>query len=165
MFILAGCASPSSAVLKTRPASIGKLVSLDFILVQSSGSLAEVESEKHLLNDLIISGLKETQLFETVSGAKPDGNPTNGIEVMAEIKEIHKVTDDARLWYGALAGQARIVVEVKVSDLGSGDPVVTFVVEGKSGKSAKAGTTAEAVQSAAGRIVSEVVKLNAQSIQ
>ena len=75
------------------------------------------------------------------------------------------MTDDARLWYGALAGQARIVVEVKVSDLASGDPVVTFVVEGKSGKSAKAGTTDEAVQSAAGRIVSEVVKLNAQSIQ
>jgi hypothetical protein len=52
---------------------------------------------------------------------------------------------------------------VTVSDLNSGNQIEAFEVEGKSGKSAYAGTTDEAIQLAAGQIVAKVFKLYAQS--
>jgi hypothetical protein len=62
-----------------------------------------------------------------------------------------------------LAGQARILVHVTVSDLSSGNQIEVFEVEGKSGKSAFAGTTDEAIQLAAEQIVAKVVKLYSQT--
>jgi hypothetical protein len=145
------------------PVLISKLVSLDFIFVESTSSLGDLETEKHLLGDLIVSGLKEKQYFTSVSGNKADVNSGGGIKVAADIKEINKVSDNARSWAGALAGQARILVQVTVSDLSSGNQIEVFEAEGKSGKSAFAGTTDEAIQLAAGQIVAEVVKLHTQT--
>jgi hypothetical protein len=62
-----------------------------------------------------------------------------------------------------LAGQARILVQVTVSDLSSGNQIEVFDAEGKAGKSAFAGTTDEAIQLAAGQIAAKVFKLYAQS--
>jgi hypothetical protein len=158
-----GCASPSGAVKNDSPVLISKLVSMDFIFVESTSSLVGLETEKHQLGDLIVSGLREKQWFDNVSGNKADGNSSSGIKVTADIKEINKVSDNARIWAGALAGQARILIQVTVSDLGSGNQIEVFEVEGKSGQSAYAGTTDEAIQQAVGRIVAKVVKLYAQS--
>ena len=160
---LVGCASPSGVVKNDSPVLISKLVSLDFIFVESTSSLGDLETEKHLLGDLIVSGLKEKQWFTSVSGNKADVNSGGGIKVAADIKEINKVSDNARSWAGALAGQARILVQVTVSDLSSGNQIEVFEAEGKSGKSAFAGTTDEAIQLAAGQIVAEVVKLHTQT--
>ena len=160
---LVGCASPSGVVKNDSPVLIGKLVSLDFIFVESTSSLGDLETEKHLLGDLIVSGLKEKQYFTSVSGNKADVKSGSGIKVAADIKEINKVSDNARSWAGALAGQARILVHVTVSDLSSGNQIEVFEAEGKSGKSAFAGTTDEAIQLAAGQIVAEVVKLHTQT--
>jgi len=163
---LAGCASPSGAVKDDSPVLINKLVSMDFIDVESTSSRGDLETEKHLLGDLIVSGLREKQWVTTsVSGNKADGNSGSGIKVAADIKEINKVSDNARLWAGALAGQARILVQVTVSDFSSGNQIEVFEAEGKSGKSAFAGTTEEAIQMAAGQIVANVAKLHAQSSQ
>ena len=158
-----GCASPSGVVKNDSPVLTNKLVSMDFIFVESTSSLGGLESEKHLLGDLIVSGLREKQWFDNVSANKADGNSSGGIKVAADIKEINKVSDNARIWAGALAGQARILVQVTVSDLSSGNQIEAFEAEGKSGKSAYAGTTDEAIQQAAGQIVAKVFKLYAQS--
>ena len=160
---LVGCASPSGVVKNDSSVLISKLVSLDFIFVESTSSLGDLETEKHLLGDLIVSGLKEKQWFTSVSGNKADVNSGSGIKVAADIKEINKVSDNVRLWAGALAGQARILVHVTVSDLSSGNQIEVFEAEGKSGKSAYAGTTYEAIQQASGQIVAKVFKLYAQS--
>ncbi|MFZ0826997.1 MAG: hypothetical protein WAO02_06215 [Verrucomicrobiia bacterium] len=64
---------------------------------------------------------------------------------------------------GALAGQARILVRVTVSDLNSGNQIEVFEAEGRSGQSAFAGTTDEAIQMAAEQIVAQVVKLYTQT--
>ena len=160
---LVGCASPSGVVKNDSPVLTNKLVSMDFIFVEPTSSLVGLETEKHLLGDLIVSGLREKQWFDNVSGNKADGNSGSGIKVTADIKEINKVSDNARIWAGALAGQARIVVQVTVSDLSSGNQIEVFEAEGKSGKSAYAGTTDEAIQQAAGQIVAKVFKLYAQS--
>jgi len=60
-----------------------------------------------------------------------------------------------------LAGQAQILVQVTVTDLSSGSQIESFAAEGRSGKSAFAGITDEAIQQAAAQIVAEVVKINA----
>jgi len=160
---LVGCASPSGVVKNDSPVLISKLISMDSIFVESTSSLGDLDTEKHLLGDLIVSGLREKQYFTNVSGNKEDVKSGSGIKVTADIKEINKVSDNARLWTGALAGQARILVQVTVSDLNSGNQIEAFEAEGKSGKSAFAGTTDEAIQLAAGQIVAKVFKLFAQS--
>jgi hypothetical protein len=162
---LAGCASPSGTVRNASPVLTGRLVSLDHIFVESSSSPAGLAAEKNLLNDSIITNLKETELFETVGGNRADAAAGNGIKVSADIREIKKVSDNAREWAGALAGQARIIVHVTVSDLKSGSQIESFDVEGKSGKSAFAGTTEEAIERAAEQVAAEVVRLNARTGQ
>ena len=68
LLVLAGCASSSGLVKNASPIATNKLVSLDFILVETSSSLGDLEGEKRLLKNSIILGLKETGLFENVSG-------------------------------------------------------------------------------------------------
>jgi hypothetical protein len=160
---LVGCASPSGGVKNDSPVLTNQLVSMDIIFVESTSSLGDLETEKHLLGDLLVSGLREKQYFASVSANKADVNSGSGIKVAADITEINKVSDNARLWAGALAGQARILVHVTVSDLSSGNQIEGFEAEGKSGKSAFAGTTDEAIQLAANQIAAKVVKLYAQS--
>ena len=165
LLILAGCAAPSGTVRNASPVLTGQPVSLDHIFVESTSSLAGLAAEKNLLNDSIVTNLKETELFMTVGGKKADAISDNGIKVAADIRQIKKVSDNAREWAGALAGQACIVVHVTVSDLKSGDPIESFEVEGKSGKSAFAGTTEAAIEKAAEQVAAEVVRLNARTGQ
>jgi hypothetical protein len=161
LLTIAGCASPSGVVLNSSPFLIGKAVSLDFIRVQTTSAVGGLAAEQQLLNDLIVSELRETQLFPNVSGNPADTNQAAGTKITAEIKAIHNVSDQARDWAGALAGQAQILVQVTVTDLSSGSQIESFAAEGRSGKSAFAGTTDEAIQQAAAQIVAEVVKINA----
>jgi hypothetical protein len=165
LLALAGCASSSGMIRNASPISTNRPVPLDFVLVETSGSLADLENEKRLLKDSIITGLRETAFFGNVSGNRAETNMASGIKISADIKEIHRVSDDARLWMGGLAGQARIVVQVTVTDLNSGNQIMTFEVEGKSGESARAGTTAEAVQRAAEQVVAEILEIRSRTSQ
>ena len=165
LLVLAGCASSSGLVKNASPIATNKLVSLDFILVETSSSLGDLEGEKRLLKNSIILGLKETGFFENVSGNEAGTNSVNGIKISADVKEIKKVSDNARTWFGGLAGQARIVVQVTVTDLNSGNRIQTFEAEGESGKSARAGTTDEAIQRAAEQVVAKIVEIRSRTSQ
>jgi hypothetical protein len=162
---LTGCASSGGAVRNASPIPTSKPLSLDFIFVETSGSPGDVETERRLLNESIITGLGETGFFMNVSGNRADTNAGGGISIRAEIKEIHKVSDNARVWMGGLAGQARIVVQVTVTDMSSGNQIETFEAVGKSGKSARAGTTNEAIQQAAELVVAEIVEIRRLTTQ
>ena len=83
--------------------------------------------------------------------------------IKADITQIKKVSPDARTWVGTWAGQAEIHVHVTVTQ--AGHPIETFEAEAKSGKSAWAGTTDEAVRLAAGQIVHEITRINSQTAQ
>ena len=165
LLTLVGCASSSGVVKNASPLATGRPVSLDFILVETTSSMDGLKPEQHRINDAIISGLNETELFKSVSADKADASSDQGIKVKANIVEIRKVSDDARSWVGAWAGRARILVHVTVSDLSSGASVETFEAEGVSGGSAKSGTTDEAIHQAAAQIVTEIVKINSDSGQ
>ena len=156
---LAGCAS-SGGVMNESPIATGKPVSLANVLVETSSSAGVSEAERGSLNDSIITGLKETGLFGSVGGTKLDANSGGGIRIGVEIKEIQRVSDRARVWMGALAGRARITIRVTVTDLIAGNQIETFEVEGESGKSATAGTTAEAMQPAAESVVVQMAKIS-----
>jgi hypothetical protein len=165
LLVLAGCASSSGLVKDASPIATNKPVSLDFVLVETSSSLSDLEGGKRLLNDSIIRGLRETSFFASVSGNRADTNSASGIKIRADVKEINKVSDSARVWMGGLAGQARIVVQVAVTDLNSGNLIETFEAEGKSGDSARAGTTDEAIQRAAEQVVAEIVEIRSRTSQ
>src|SRR5258706_14260 len=107
---LLGCASPSGAVRNASPISTGTPVSLDNVFVETSSSVGDGETERRLLNELIISGLKETEIFGNVSGKLADVGSGSGLKVRVEIREIKKVSESARVWAGALAGQARLLI-------------------------------------------------------
>jgi len=161
---LLGCAS-SGMVKKASPILTSMPVSLDFALVETSSSLSDLDPESQFLKQSIITGLNESEIFGVVSGNKADVRSGNGLKVEVEIKEIKKVSDSARVWGGGLAGRASLLIHVKVSDLISGKLVEIFDAEGKSGKSAYAGTTNEAIQQVANQVVIEVVKISMQTSQ
>jgi Domain of unknown function (DUF4410) len=165
LLAVAGCASSSALIKNASPISTDAPVSLDFVLVETSSSLTNLKSETKSLDDLIITGLRETQIFDNVSGNKADALSASGMKVSADIGEISKVSPDARVWLGGLAGRARILVRVTVSNLNSAHQIQTFEVEGLSGDTARAGTTNEAIQMAARRIVAELVKITRQTSQ
>jgi hypothetical protein len=162
---LAGCAS-AGMVQNAGPITASKPFALDFILVETTSSLGGLDAEKSKLNDLIVSGLRERQLFKGVSGNKADAGSDSGIKIDADIKAIKQISKNRRSWLGALAGHARILVQVTISDLNAGNQMETFEVEGQStGGSDLAGTTDEAMEVAAGEVVAQVVAFNAQTAQ
>ena len=165
LLLFTGCASSSGTVMNASPIATSKPVSFDFVLVETSSSLADSADEKRLLNDSVITGLRETAFFGSVSGVRADTNSTGGTRVSADIREIKKVSDNARVWMGGLAGQARMVVQVTVTDLDSGNQIETFEAEGRSGKSARAGTTNEAIQQAAELVVAGIVEIRSRTSQ
>jgi hypothetical protein len=164
LLTLAGCAS-SGAVRNASPVATNQPVLFDYIWVETSSSPGGFESEKHSLKDSIITGLKVTGFFDGVSGNPPDAGSNGWIKIGADIKKIQQVSDKSRFWLGAFAGRARIVVQVKVTDLSSGNQLETFEVEGQSGKSAWAGTTDEAIQRAAEQVVAEIVEIRSRTSQ
>lgn len=163
LIIFIGCAS-SGVVNNVSPVATGVPISHDFVVVGTSSALGDVEPQKRLLNALIISDLQETNKFARVSGNQIAMSPNSGIKVNADIKEVDAVSDIARVMVGAFAGQARILVQVTISDLKSGNQLETFAAEGKSSAGyAFAGTTDQAVQRVAEKIVAEVVKITIQA--
>jgi hypothetical protein len=159
LLALSGCAS-TGRVQGASPIK-SRHLDLDLIFATTSSAPGNGEEEKQMLNDRIVSGLKDTHLFKAVSANKAELGSGSGIAIHATIKEIKRVSKNKRLWAGALAGRAQIWIQVTVSDLNSGNQIETFEADGESsGGSSQAGTTEEAVDRAAGVVVGEVLKIN-----
>src|SRR5665213_1180305 len=116
LLIFVGCAS-SNVVKVTSPVMLSKPVSMDVIYVTIASSTNSLEAERNELSDAVISGLTASEMFTTVTADKMALGSGNEIKINAEIKEIKRVSDDAREWAGALAGRAHILVQVTASDL------------------------------------------------
>jgi hypothetical protein len=150
----------ANPIIATRP------FDLDLILVKVTSSLNGLEAEKQMLNDAIASGLRDTHLFKEVGENRTEIGSGSGIVVNADINGIKKISENKRLWAGAMAGRARILVGVTVLDLNTGKQIETFEAEGaSSGGSALAGTTDEAIDRVAEGVISQVLKINAQTAE
>jgi hypothetical protein len=162
---LAGCTS-SGSVQRVSPLICNKPFDLDLILVKTTSSSSNLAAEEQMLNDAIASGLRDTHLFKNVSDNRADLGPGSGVIIEADIMKIRKIPKNKRLWEGALAGRARILVSVTISDLNTGKQMETFETAGQSsGGSALAGTTDEAIERAAEEVVNAVVKINSETAQ
>jgi len=162
LLALTGCVS-SGRVQHAGPVTTGIPVSLDFALVETTATPGDLDAETRLLNESIISDLRGHAIFDEVDAAIPAGDtgPVNGVKIKVVVKDIKKISNNERAWAGALAGRARIVAEVTVSDLSSGKLIETFGAMGESsGGSNLAGTTDEAVQRVAEQIVGQIIKIS-----
>jgi hypothetical protein len=163
LLALIGCVS-SGGIQHASPITIHTPVSIDFARVETSSALGDLEPEKHSLNELVISGLRARDVFGDVEGDKPAAGVSGGMDIKIDITQIKKISVEEREWAGALAGRARIMVGVTVSDLSSGKLIETFDAVGESsGGSNLAGTTDEAVQRAAEQVVAQVIKISRQT--
>jgi hypothetical protein len=161
---LAGCVS-SGSIHNASPIT-AKPFDLDLILVNCTSSLKDLEPEKQRLNDALVSDLRDSQMFKEVAANKADLGSGSGITIDAQIIEIKEVSKDKRSWAGAMAGRAKIRVQVTVSDLNSGNQIETFEADGQSsGGSALAGTTDEAVERAAEEVVVQILNINAKTAE
>ena len=167
LLALAGCATSPHGANLPAPVKSDRLASLDFnfILVNTTCSSPDLEADTSLLKDSILSGLRETGLFPDVGDMATNGLAGGGIKIVASIKQITKVSDHSRVWFGGLAGHAEVVVQVNVSDLTTGRPVELFEADGSTGASAWAGTTKEAIQQAATKVAAEIANLDSQAAQ
>lgn len=161
---VAGCMSPGRGKT-TQVVNTGKPVSLDIIYVTTASAEENFGDAGQRLNDAIVSQLKESEMFATVTNQVPDASLGQGIKIAVEIKHLKKVSQEARDWTGVLAGRADISIQTTITDLQSGRPIQSFEVEAESGRAPYAETTSEAIYQAAKQIVSEVLKLNAQSAE
>jgi hypothetical protein len=164
--LLAGCAtsSPPPVQLMT-PVVSGQPASMNFVLVTTTNTLPDLQAETGQLQDAILSGLRETELFNEVETTNSNQTPTAGIRIAAFIKQITKVSDNSRQWFGGFAGKAQVVVRVTITNLMTGKNIEVFEVAGQTGASAWAGTTSEAIQQAAAKIVDEIKRLNSEAAQ
>jgi hypothetical protein len=160
---LAGCATSSGTTMPAHPAMLRRPASMDAVIVATTSALTNLDRESRVFNDHVVSTLRQTDLFPDVNEAGDTNRPDSGIQVAIRITQLKPVSNDARVWFGGLAGQAMVAATVNICELDSGQLIETFAVEGKSGKSARAGTTDEALQCAAEQVASAVVRLNSQS--
>ena len=162
--IFTGCASSSGTISPSRPAMSYKPALFDSIQVATTSDLRNLDSEKQSFNDHVASTLRETGVFANVSEIETNNSSaTTGIKVESKITEIKKVSDNARVWFGGLAGKAHVTAQVTVTEFGSGKEIETFEVVGISGNSARSGTTDEAIQRAAEQVAAEVSRISAQT--
>jgi hypothetical protein len=160
LVLLAGCAS-SGVVKSASPTFASAPVTHDLAVVETSSSVTNANAQIKLLNAMIISGLQQSGKFGRVSGNKIETSAASGIKIIADVKEFYGVSDSARMLIGGLAGRARVLIQVTVSDMKSGNQIETFEAEGKSsGGTAFSGTTDQAVERAAEQVVAEVVKIS-----
>jgi hypothetical protein len=159
---LAGCATPPHAAKAAAPAT-ALPASFDFILVSATNAAPDSQAEAMQLQDAIVAGLRDSGLFANVDMNPPKELENGGIRISATIKQITRVSKSARIWYGGLAGKARVVVQAALTDLATGKPLETFEVEGHTGASSWAGITDEAIHLAAAQVVDEMKRLNAQA--
>ena len=104
---------------------------MESILVGTASATTGEGVEAGELKDAIISSLRETALFKNVNDIKAATNASPGVKVEAKITEIKRVSAEDRNWAGVLAGKARIVVRVTVSDLTSENRIEVFEAEGR----------------------------------
>ena len=157
--LVSGCASTSTIQLHdsvTVRLSRFKSVVLDVRseVPNSSGEVAQLESE-------IMSRLRTKGLFERVLSRAASGDAKHDLTVLVTIKQLRRVSHQARMMVGAFAGRGKMVADIQLRDASSEAVIGQATAVGKtSGGTVFAGTTSQAVS----MIADEVVKLLEQNM-
>ena len=82
-----GCASAPAASRVSSRQLLRKPVTLDHIVVTVTSAAGEFTAEKQLLSDALISGLKQTAMFATVTGGPDTGGA--GVTLDRGAQQLH----------------------------------------------------------------------------
>ena len=154
---IGGCASTGSIQIKAPMTA--KLTNYKTMLFHVSSQVPETSQEVLQLEIITIAKLRDKGLFEKVIAGSTSPDAQADLQLNAEIMKLKKVDAGARVIGGAFAGQAHMIVDVKLTDMKTGKSVGAFQAEGKSsGGSIFAGTTYQSVERVAEKIVEFVQK-------
>ena len=156
VFQVLGCGTTTAIHSNNNPAS-AKTPKLVFktLVLEVKTVVPESDEEARLLDRFLSTEfmLKRKQLVDT-----------NGdVQVVAVITRLEKVSQTSRLWWGSLAGSARLRVDVTVTGWGSG--VMNFTLDTEAQGAASTGdwwsglggSTEDMLQRSAVKIVSEIL--------
>ena len=145
---LGGCAATSAIEVQQRPT---RTASMRTALVVVTTSVERSEQTAREIEGAIVEHLRRRNTFERVySSFSRQGRPVD-VTLEANVTRFQGVSDVARNYAGAFAGQAVIVADLVLKS-STGETLAAATVEGKSSAgSAFAGTTQQAIQLVAER--------------
>jgi hypothetical protein len=151
VLLFAGCSS-TGAVHSITPIT-AKSASYKTVLLSVSSEVAESSGEAMQLASFITANLNDKELFEKVriaSGCRDCPECRSDLQLNAKIIEF---TEDES------SGQAGVVVDVALTDGGTGKGVGSFTAEGNSSsRTVPASRKSEAIEHAAEKIVKFMAK-------
>ncbi len=152
IYMLSGCAA-TGKIEQLQPISVD-MNNYDRVVVNVTSQVSGAEQEINLLQATVVKKIKQRGQFKEVISADNSQPASAGLELDSTIIALKKVDSSMRMMLGALAGQAHVVVDVELIDIPSAAGVGEFQAEGKSsGGSIFAGTTEQAIDLAAEKIV------------
>ena len=142
---LVGCASKGT--LRTTVAPAVSVADFKTLSLDVRSEVKGAEEEVQTLRELLIAGLNKGERWSVTQEGEGQ------LELSATITHLKRVNRAARLLLGALPGRASVDVDVVLRDQ-KGALISRFTVTGKSsGGTIFAGTTKQALQKAAEKIV------------
>lgn len=143
---LSACAASGS--IQTLSASAPAVDSSKTGGVEVSTSLPDQSDSLTAFRSAIVAQLVNKKVFQSVG----DANNSEYI-VRVNVTQLSEVSQGARIFFGALAGQAGVTANVEVYDRREGRTISSMVAKGSSsGGHVFAGTTQEAFDQAAAQI-------------
>lgn len=152
-FLLIGCAASGGIhETSTSRASVDSTKSGG---VKVTSQVANRESVTDALRQAINTQLLNKRVFASL----PADSREASVLLDVTITEVSEVSQGARIFFGALAGQATINVSVKVIEQPSGATIGSLQATGKSsGGHVFAGTTSEALEQVASQIADYLLR-------
>lgn len=150
--LFTGCAT-TGALTINKPVST-PLSNYKNILVKVETDIPDSGSEALQLEGMMIGKIREKKIFEgcfSVSGAST--MPDSSLALNIQIIQLRKVKEASRVLVGALAGQAKAVVNGQIVNPTNNENLASFTAEGESsGGSVLAGTTEQALERVAEQV-------------
>ena len=152
MLLLGGCAS--TGTLHTLKPMTVKLANYKTMGIDVSSQVPESSQEAIQLETMVIVKLRDRGLFEKIFSQSASPEIPADLRLNVKVVNLKKVSAEDRVMLGALAGRAKIVVDVELIDLKTEETIGAFKAEGQSsGGTVFAGTTSQAIERAVEQIV------------
>jgi len=157
LILFGGCAS-TGTIRVTTPMTV-KLSTYKTMFLDFSSQVPGSSEETVQLETMTIVKLQEKGLFDKLIAGSSSPDAQADLRLNAKIVRLKRVTSEARMWVGGMAGRAGIDVEVELFDLKESKTIGTFMAQGRSsGGTVFAGTTPQAVERAVEQIVEFIQK-------
>lgn len=129
IFVLLSACASRGVMINTSPTEV-KLSQYRSLWVSVSSEIAN-EDEMRILEDEVVRKLKSTAMFKQISGPGESATPLD-LHLQLNIVDIYRVSQQARVFSGAMPGKAKILVDGELIDTATQQKIGDFRIEGKS---------------------------------